>query len=126
MCFDGRKTIRQQTLVAVSNFLSAPAAALCTQVTVKCQSMADVLWLSNLSPIDLTIATLFVTFGRLAVIDFDGRHCLFIYCVVRFRTLVHFRRCRFENVGECRSHVYLAVSALVYSGLDFSRCQRSI
>ena len=32
-----------------------------------------------------------VTFGRLAVIDFDGCHCLLICCVVRFRTLVHFR-----------------------------------
>ena len=33
----------------------------------------------------------FVTFGRLAVIDFDECYCLLIYCVVRFRTLVHFR-----------------------------------
>jgi len=32
-----------------------------------------------------------VTFGRLAVIDFDECYCLLIYCVVRFRTLVHFR-----------------------------------
>ena len=40
-----------------------------------------------------------VTFGRLAVIDFDGCHCLLIYCVVRFRTLVHFRLCRFQ---KCR------------------------
>ena len=36
-------------------------------------------------------ADMCVTFGRLAVIDFDGCHCLLIYCVVRFRTLVHFR-----------------------------------
>jgi len=67
-----------------------------------------------------------VTFGRLAVIDFDGCHCLLIYCVVRFCILVHFRCVVSRNVGEHWSYVLWVVLTLVYSGLEFSRCQRSI
>ena len=51
---------------------------------------------STLSPVCTGLKThdVIVTFGRLAVIDFDGCYCLLIYCVVRFCILVHFR-CEF-------------------------------
>ena len=57
-----------------------------------------------------------VTFGRLAVIDFDECYCLLIYCVVRFRTLVHFvRQCSSvrpsvsPSVRPCDANVRLSV-----------------
>jgi len=60
-----------------------------------------------------------VTFGRLAVIDFDGCHCLLIYCVVRFRTLVQFRRCRFQNDGgnSVRCIICCIDSGLFWTGI---------
>ena len=50
-----------------------------------------------------------------------------LYCTVfRFRTLVHFRRCRFSNIGEVAGHMYTSCIVSGCSGMDFSGCQRSI
>ena len=69
-----------------------------------------------------------VTFGRLAVIDFELGMDVIVYL---FTVLyLDFARWSILDVVDSRrsvnvGHMY-CVSALVYSGLDFSRCQRSI
>ena len=64
-----------------------------------------------------------VTFGRLAVI------VLLIYCTVLYLDFARWSILDVvdsRNVGEHWSDVLCVVLTLVYSGLEFSRCQRSI
>ena len=58
-----------------------------------------------------------MTFGRLAVIDFDGCHCLLIYCVVRFRTLVHFRLLLIVYVREMSVDSIPCIFSCIDSGI---------
>ena len=71
-----------------------------------------------------------VTFGRLAVSDFElGMNVIvYLFTVMFGFAFWSILDVRFWNFCEVAGYmtVYLAVSALVYSGLEVSRCQRSI
>ena len=70
-----------------------------------------------------------VTFGRLAVIDFDECYCLLIYCTVLYLDFARWSILDGVDSGllvKLLVTCILDVSFLVYSGLEFSRCQRSI